>query len=413
MTAMHDRRTIIELLNAAFDRTPPPAIRLGQRSVPMFLVTAISGLAFGALLIITLTALAGDDVLVAAGVVPIAATASVLLALVRKRGMGIERWVLLEHLAAGTAAVLGALSIAGEPLVPWLDRVFAGFSVVFCLGRVGCSAAGCCYGHRSSVGIDHGPSHLAPGRRFPVQLVEACCWAMCAALSVLLIAVGPAGLAFGTTALLCGAVRFFLEGLRADERPHVLGLSESRWLAIALAGSGVYVLHRSELVTPAGAWIGGAGGIAAAILWWTSRAWLWRQPEIGRSVVDRLVRFGGGLAARGPDRTVHRDTFGNATVVASWLNTASGFELYVSVSALGPAGFDRAQAQLVFEAVAEGLGIRGATPDVVETAPGQYVTRFARDEVHVVAVPGAPRVVGSDERHDYFSSQAAAGTPGT
>jgi prolipoprotein diacylglyceryltransferase len=403
-------RSVIDSLNAAFDLLPRPEIRLGDRAVPTFLVAAIAGAVAGSCLLVATTAIAGSDVLVAFGLVPLVAIASILLALLRKRRAGIEEWVLLEHLALGLGVAGGALALVDEPLLPWLDRLFAAFCVMFCFGRLGCASAGCCYGHRSSLGIDGGPSHVAPGRRFPVQLLEALCWAVCALLSLLLIAAAAPGVAFATAALLYAASRFLLEGLRADDRPHLFGLSESRWLALLVAAGAIFALDRAGQASRAGLAIGGAGLGAAAILWIGARRWLVLPPATEAAMRTGLTDFGRLLAARGPDAGLHRAELDSAAVVASWMDTGHGFELYVSVSARGDRLLGPAEAELYLEIVGEGLGIRGETPSLVETGAGHFVTRFARDEVHLVDPAARPVVsVTPDADHlqrSYFAPRA-------
>lgn len=383
---------MLDTLNAILDRLPGPEFRLGRRAVPSFLAAAIVGLATGSLWLVALTAACGGDVLVAFGLIPIGATASLALALVRKRRAGIERWVLLEHLAASLGAMTAALWVAGEPLLPWLDRIFAGTCMLYFFGRLGCACAGCCFGHRSSVGIDGGPGHVEPGRRFPVQLVEAACWLACAALSVVLLAVAAPGIAFGTAALVYAVARFFLEGLRADPRPRLLGLSESRWLALAMAAAAVLALQATHRVSSTGLWIGGAGAVATGLLWLTSRRWLRLPAEQDEPSRGELVAFAQMLASRGPDNTLHRVEIGGRVVVASWVDSAGSVELYVSVSAQGGVVLGPADATLVLEAVCEGLGIRDGTPGVVETGPGRYVARFAREVIELAPASPAPAV---------------------
>lgn len=407
MAHAHDHRNLIDSVNESLDRLPRAEIRIGDRQVPTFLVSAIAGLTFGSLLLLTSTALSDGDVLVAFGLVPIATCASIVLAVLRMRRAGIEQWVLLEHLAVGLAAISGTLALVGEPLLPWLDRVLAGYSVIFFFGRLGCAAAGCCYGHASSIGIDRGPGHVAPGRRFPVQLLEAVCWAACAALGVSLSAAARPGLAFGTTALLYSVVRFFIESLRADERPQFVGLTESRWLSLLFGSGAVFVLHRAGCLSPAGASIGAAGLVAAIALGLTGRAWIWLKPATDPLVLQELATFGRALAARGPDGGVHRTELAAVVLVASWLNTGKGFELYISISAANGDVLGYVEAELMLESIAQGLGIRGETPSVVEVGPGHYATRFARDEVHVVDTSRyRARTEDADQRRRYFNAHA-------
>jgi hypothetical protein len=165
---------------------------------------------------------------------------------------GGEKLVLLEHVWFALALVAGTLWLVHQPVLPYLDIMSPALAVFLCAGRIGCTLVGCCHGHPSSVGIVYGDSSVADGfpaewagiRLFPVQAIEA--------LSLLLVGLsGIAALPFARPGQVLvwwlvayGVLRFGLEGLRADPRPHFLGLSQSRWMclgeigvAIALSGS--------------------------------------------------------------------------------------------------------------------------------------------------------------------------------
>jgi hypothetical protein len=145
-------------------------------------------------------------------------------------------------------------------------------AVFLCAGRLGCAMAGCCHGHPSSVGIVYGESAVADGfpmelagiRLFPVQIIEA----------FVLLLIGMSGLAAlpwtrpgeGLIWFLIAyaVLRFGLEGLRADPRPHLLGWSQSRWMCAGQAGFAV-VLSDSGNTSPI-VWVMPGSVLAAVII---------------------------------------------------------------------------------------------------------------------------------------------------
>lgn len=120
------------------------------------------------------------------------------------------------------------------------------------IGRLGCLAAGCCYGAHTD--LPWGIPLAGDPSRHPTQIYEAIANALIA------FTVARAGLArtrdgrwkpgsaFLLYIALYAAARFLIEIVRADDRGFVLaGLSPSQWVALAaLTGTGVMAWRRSS-----------------------------------------------------------------------------------------------------------------------------------------------------------------------
>ena len=162
----------------------------------------------------------------------------------RKLITGREQLVLLEHVWVALAASAAVARLLGEPWLMVLDAVAAGLPFFLAGGRIGCLLAGCCHGQPSLLGVRYGAEHVDHGlpleltevRLFPVQLVEAAGLVGIGLTAVALALFGRPGAALGFFLAGYGTMRFGLEGLRGDLRAHLLGLSQSRWMALAEVG---------------------------------------------------------------------------------------------------------------------------------------------------------------------------------
>lgn len=143
------------------------------------------------------------------------------------------------------------------PFLPVADCFAPGIALGHAVGRVGCFAAGCCWGlacerpwavtftnpeaHRL-VGV---PLHIG---LHPTQLYEAV--GELITFVILYRQAGknpPTGRLIGLYLLLYPAVRFGVEFLRAHEQANPLGwaLSTAQWTALVLLGTGIYILRES------------------------------------------------------------------------------------------------------------------------------------------------------------------------
>jgi len=234
----------LQAVNAFLDELPRTRFAVAGRQVPAFRSCGIAGfyvalvVSFGGALV------TGRSLLVMGATAAVCALSFYAYAYARRRLAGHERLVLLEHVWFAEACAAALLVALREPVLPYLDLVSVALCLFLAAGRVGCLLTGCCHGRPSLLGVrydqrhvhDGFPRHLVGVRLFPVQAVEA--------LALLLIGAGgaaglraaaPGGVLVWTLAAYA-VVRFGLEGLRGDARPHWLGLSQSRWMALVEMG---------------------------------------------------------------------------------------------------------------------------------------------------------------------------------
>ena len=149
--------------------------------------------------------------------------------------------MLLEHVWFAEACVALVVWAVGGPVLQALDVLAVSLCVFLAAGRVGCLLVGCCHGRPSSVGIRYGrdavrdglPSELEGVRLFPVPALEAAGLLTVGVAGLAALPPAAAGTVFTWFLISYAVIRFGLEGLRGDERPHVLGLSVNRWMCIA------------------------------------------------------------------------------------------------------------------------------------------------------------------------------------
>lgn len=142
------------------------------------------------------------------------------------------------------------------PFLPVADCFAPGLALGHAVGRVGCFAAGCCWGLACerpwAVTFTDAEAHRLVGVPLfhplhPTQLYEA--------LGEFLIflflyrhagANPPTGRLIGLYLVLYPAVRFAVEFLRAHEQANPFGwvLSAAQWTALVLLGTGIYILSQ-------------------------------------------------------------------------------------------------------------------------------------------------------------------------
>lgn len=232
-------------------------------------------------------ALADDAALV---LLLVTAMAGALLATAAVEALaGRPRLVCLHAELAALAVAAGTLALTGRPVLASLDVAVPGLALFLACGRVGCLVAGCCHGRPAARGVRYGPRHLVEGlpaeyvgvALFPVPAVEAVALVAIAGVTTAVVldrAVAGAALAVYLVTHL--AIRFWLEFLRGDDRPHLAGLSEAQWTALAgTVGTAVAVTAGRPLLP-----------------WWLPTA---SATALGIGVVAVLVRAD-RAALRGP-----------------------------------------------------------------------------------------------------------------
>jgi Prolipoprotein diacylglyceryl transferase len=156
---------------------------------------------------------------------------------------GSRRLVLFEHLWLALGLLWVALTLMREPVAPYLDLVCAGIAWFLALGRVGCLLAGCCHGRPSEFGVRYRNCNTWPGfderylglRLFPAPAIECLGLALIGIACMLALPLAPPGRVTAFFLIAYAILRFAVEGLRGDRRPHFWGLSFGRWGALVEA----------------------------------------------------------------------------------------------------------------------------------------------------------------------------------
>lgn len=154
----------------------------------------------------------------------------------------------------GLAAAWWAARRRGAEVLRILDYFAAALPLGHAIGRLGCLAAGCCYGRPTSLpwGLVPGghPDSITPRALWGLRLHPTPLYESLANLAVFLLLArallpaaesgrAPRGSVLAWYAVLYGSTRFAVEALRADDRGAWAGLSTSQWLALATALAGL------------------------------------------------------------------------------------------------------------------------------------------------------------------------------
>ena len=137
----------------------------------------------------------------------------------------------------------------------WMDTLAPGVGLGEAIGRIGCLAAGCCYGdvcdlpwavtffHPDSLAPLHVPLH-------PTQLYHSLAGLACfAATLALKTRLRGTGQLMGVFLVLFGAFRYVIELFRADYRGDLGPLSVTQLIALGAMGLGIFIiLHRRRHV---------------------------------------------------------------------------------------------------------------------------------------------------------------------
>ena len=131
----------------------------------------------------------------------------------------------------------------------WMDTLAPGIGLGEAIGRIGCLAAGCCYGavcdlpwaitffHPESLAPLHQPLH-------PTQLYHSLAGLACFAVT---LAMKPkirhTGQLMGIFLILFGLFRFLIELFRSDYRGDFGPISVTQLIALGAAGLGFFIIH--------------------------------------------------------------------------------------------------------------------------------------------------------------------------
>ena len=228
-------------VNEVLDRLPRTRFGRASREVPAFRTCGVTGFYVAVVLTLGAALLTERSLLVAAALCAVCGVSFFAYAYFRRWVRGAENLVLLEHVWFAELCVAGVLFALGEPVLAYLDLIAVGLCFFLAGGRVGCLLVGCCHGRPSSLGIRYGeeealdgfPRHLVGVRLLPVPALEAAALLGIGVSGLAALPSAPAGAVFTWFLVAYSVVRFGLEGLRGDVRPHVAGMSVNRWMCVA------------------------------------------------------------------------------------------------------------------------------------------------------------------------------------
>lgn len=164
---------------------------------------------------------------------------------------------LIETLTAGFvfygALIVGALSVwlfthrKKQSFFAYADLVMPAFILAQGFGRIGCFAAGCCYGAPTAcaLGVVYPAGSAAPAGvpLLPTQLFEsAFCFLFAIVLTIILRRQKRYGLTTGVYLVGYGVWRFVIEFFRSDDRGAVGALSTSQFIGIFIVLAGIVLL---------------------------------------------------------------------------------------------------------------------------------------------------------------------------
>ena len=342
---------VLGAVNRLLDTLPRAEIRIGKKLFPTYFLWGGGGVGAGFVAIVTLAALRGLSPLIAAAMTGVLVGGFVMAALFQRWVLRTERHVLLMHFLTGIGLATASLRFAGAPLLPWLDVLVVGYGFVFCFGRIGCSMSGCCHGLPSNFGIRYDGQ-----RRFPVQLVEAGLWAVLTLSALAVNLAAEPGRGFALVCVCYGALRIVFERLRGDQRPRLLGMTESDLLAAILVAIGVGTLapvglSGAELILVGVGFGTGLLVLLSRALWLHLPEWSEEPFRADVAAAARAVRAG----ALGSKPTTYR--CGTFNIAMSRIGGGSEAERLL-VSLPRGAACDVGQASALVRVLAEEIGVR-------------------------------------------------------
>lgn len=153
-------------------------------------------------------------------------------------------------------AFLGALRYLKKYKLPVFEHMEAAVPAVplfHFFGRLGCFMSGCCYGIEydgpCAVTFEHAIAAPNGVSLFPTQLTEAVFnLLLSVALCILYLKKPRRGVVAGMYLCCYAVARFVLEYFRGDiVRGHMLSLSTSQWISLAVLATGIFLLFYEKL----------------------------------------------------------------------------------------------------------------------------------------------------------------------
>lgn len=248
---------LTESINSCLDALPRPRLAVLGRDVPTFRTCGIAGFYLGLIVLMGAGLLTGRSLIVLAVLALVSGLSFFTYAHLRKWITGYEELVLLEQVWFALACNAGALWLMSVPLLPYLDVVSIALCPFLAAGRAGCTLVGCCHGNPSSLGITYNEAcardgfarHLVGVRLFPAAAIEGVGLIMIGLTGLVALPFAAPGKVFAWCLLAYAIMRFGLEGIRADRRPHFLGLSQARWMSIIEVGVAIALVRPGQRFT--------------------------------------------------------------------------------------------------------------------------------------------------------------------
>lgn len=243
-----------ESLNKLLDALPRPRLAAFGREVPTFRTCGIAGFYVALIVLIGAGLMTRRSLLVLVVMAVVSGLSFFIYAYLRKWLTGNEELVLLEHVWFTLACIAGTLHLIHQPVLPYLDVAGVVLCPFLAAGRVGCTLVGCCHGNPSSFGITYNDAcardgfaqHLVGVRLFPAAAIEGVGLLMIGLTGLIALPFAAPGKVFAWYLLAYAIMRFGLEGIRGDPRPHFLGLSQARWMAIIEVGVAIGLVRPGQ-----------------------------------------------------------------------------------------------------------------------------------------------------------------------
>jgi hypothetical protein len=230
-----------QLLNRSLDRLVRLDFRLGRNTLPPFKLCGWTGVVLAILLGITLSFNLGLSTLVTAGILLLAMLTFLGVIVVTKIITNEELIIYYHHEIAVITVAAAALSLLGQPVVPYLDVLILSVGLFLACGRLGCLMAGCCHGVPHSWGVRYPAKHVELGpyvgvRLFPIQAIESLFVLGVVLLGIRIILNSSVpGEALVWYTVTYGLGRFLFEFMRGDpDRPYYCGFSQPQWISVLL-----------------------------------------------------------------------------------------------------------------------------------------------------------------------------------
>ena len=316
-------------LNRLLDLLPRTRLGCSGRESPTYRACGVAGFYCAVIAALGGGLLAGRSLLVIALLALVCGLSFYVYAYLRMWIVRREVIVLLEHVWFAFACVALTLWALREPVLPYLDVVSAALCFFLAAGRVGCTLVGCCHGHPSSFGVvyneecarDGFPRHLVGVRLFPVPAIEAAGLFTIGVIGMIALPLAQPGRVFAWFLLAYSVMRFGLEGIRGDRRPHLLGLSQARWMAIIETGLAIRLAAGQHRVPAMAVYLSLFAALIAVLAY--RRRSDWRRRALDAAHLRELRELARGEIERGA-----LDQFAPASRVSSQ-------QVNVAVSAAG------------------------------------------------------------------------------